>query len=235
MILSHAPDKAIPKFHALLGQFRKLGVVALITDNAGRVLDSNLLAKAMRRQQVLFCNDFCLNQVEPLPASGKLIVYKDSEQRARSATVVSTRINERGDHLILFIEPQLDPIQALGFIIYDASQQDCYWSQRASLMHGERIYQAKQPITQFLRWYAPAQRDRLLYAILQCEQSHCPQQVSLDIAYSRQRIRYLWLTLPIQGKPITCAFIRTLPTGNTTRSKSSAVASTMTSINKLLV
>lgn len=201
-------------YSALLNRLANVDVAALIMDQAGRVYQWNSLSLPFRQSgHGSHWQDFCLNHDSHLPSSGAPVVYWNTARKATAARLVTTALHESGYILALFIDHEdiVDSSSQLGFVIYAPYLKQCFWSEYAASLHDEQApYYHRQTIKQFLQWYAPHQRDRLLYALLECEQSHQPQQVTLRVAHSGKRLRYLWVTLPINGKPLTCAFVRSV-------------------------
>ncbi|MCO4320100.1 hypothetical protein [Aliidiomarina quisquiliarum] len=199
-------------YSALLNRLAEVKVAALIMDQAGRVYQWNSLSIPFRQSgQGSHWQDFCLNHDTHLPRSGATVVYWNTTRKATAARLITTALQESGFTLALFIDHEEinNPIDKLGFVMYAPCLKQCYWSEYAAELHDEQApYYHRQSMQQFLQWYTPHQRDRLLYALLECEQTHQPQQVTLRVAHSGKRLRYLWVTLPINGKPLTCAFVR---------------------------
>lgn len=203
-----------PNYTALLSRLASVNVAALIMDHTGRVYQWNALSVPFRQSGAnSHWQDFCFNHDTQLPLSGAPVVYWNAERKATAARLITTALHESGFTLALFLDQDECSSQQgkLGFVIYEPYLKQCFWSEYAAALHDEYApYFNCQKLKQFLQWYAPHQRDRLLYAILECEQTHLPQQVTLRVAHSNKRLRYLWLTLPINGKPLTCAFIRSV-------------------------
>lgn len=205
------------RYSALLHTLAEECLPAFILNQNGIVLAKNAQCERVKTTtQKSYWHDFCINQpefqAEPLPHAGQSIAYLNNAREVQVGTLLMTKLDADGHHIFAFIIPiQHQSEEPLGFMIFEAQKQLCFWSEQASEIHDESPrYGTKQNLHQFLSWYEPCQRDRLLYAMLQCEKTHTPQQVTLKIAHSQQKIRYLWLTLPIQGKPLTCAFVRAL-------------------------
>ncbi|RTE87529.1 MULTISPECIES: hypothetical protein [Gammaproteobacteria] len=203
------------RYNALLRTLEDECLPAFILSQKGFVLAVNNQCERVRTTPTRTCwHDYCLNQPDfeskALPHKGQSIAYLNTAREVQVGTLLMTKLDAGGHHIFAFIIPiQHDQDEPLGFMIFEAQKQLCFWSDQASELHDESPrYGTKQNLQQFLSWYEPCQRDRLLYAMLQCEKTHVPQQVTLKIAHSKQKIRYLWLTLPIQDKPLTCAFIR---------------------------
>lgn len=199
-------------YHAFLNYLAAADVAALIMDNQGRVLAHNPLSQAVRLHKgQRHWQDHCLNSQGPRPHSGQTVVYWHPKYKATAARLVTTKLQDSGLVLALFLNAEdISSIQQqLGFVLYYPQDNACYWSDYAASLHEESApYYSKLSMQHFLQWYVPHQRDRLLYAMLECERAHKAQQVTLRIAHSGRWVRYLWLTLPINGKPLTCAFIR---------------------------
>jgi len=199
-------------YHAFLSYLAAADVAALIMDSQGRVLAHNPLSQPVRQQPGLqYWQDHCLNYHEKPPVSGQTVVYWHPVYKATTARLVRTKLQDSGLILALFLNTEDICLtqQQLGFVLYHPQANACYWSLKAARLHGESAtHYNKLSMQHFLQWYAPHQRDRLLYAILECENTHKAQQVTLQIAHSGKWLRYLWLTIPINDKPLTCAFIR---------------------------
>ncbi len=205
-------------YTALLNRLAKVNVAALIMDQAGRVYQWNALSIPFRQSrgqtsQHSHWQDFCFNHDSQIPTSGAPVVYWNTAHKATTATLVTTTLQASSYILALFInfeEPETCH-NKLGFVLYAPCSHQCFWSEYAAELHDESApYYSRQHIKQLLQWYHPHQRDRLLYALLECESTHQPQQVTLAVAHSGKQLRYLWMTLPINGKPLTCAFIRSV-------------------------
>ncbi|HLV47981.1 MAG TPA: hypothetical protein VKY35_02850 [Aliidiomarina sp.] len=201
-------------YTALLNCFAEADVAALIMDEKGRVYQWNTLSIPLRHtSQHSHWQDFCFNHDKQIPKSGEPVVYWHANRKVTAAKLIRTKLQDSGLILALFINCEdidLQP-EKLGFVLYAPHLKQCFWSEFAAELHDEQApYYSRQSVSQFLQWYAPHQRDRLLYALLECERSHLPQQVTLRVAHSEKQIRYLWMTLPINGKPLTCAFIRSI-------------------------
>lgn len=220
-------------YHGLLNHLVKANIAALIMDKNGRVHHYNQLCTPFQtKEQPLYWKDFCLNGQQQWPQAGDYAFYWPSVGQTSMAQIALTVLHDSGLCLVLFLTlakqqrptsaftsraalaARLTP-QTLGFILYAPYLKHCFWSEQAAALHDEQApYYSRLTLSQLLKWYPYAQRDRLLYALLECERSQTPQQVSLPIAHSNKLIRYLWLSLPINGKPLTCAFIR--PVGKVT-------------------
>ncbi|CUS48673.1 MAG: protein of unknown function DUF1314 [Idiomarinaceae bacterium HL-53] len=203
------------RYQMLLKTLEEEQLPAFILNEQGYVVDTNAHCELVRhhKNEPLW-HDYCLNQPElsakPLPHAGQSVAYLNQQREVQVGTLLMTQLDDRAQRIFAFIIPlQHETATPLGFMIFEAQQQLCYWSEQTSELHDEAPqYGTRQNLHQFLKWYEPRQRDRLLYAMFTCEQTHLPQQVTLNIAHSKKRIRYLWMTLPIQGKSLTCAFIR---------------------------
>lgn len=199
-------------YHAFLSYLAAADVAALIMDQQGQVLAHNAISQAVRsRKGKHRWQDYCLNYHGTPPTSGQTVVYWHSKYKATTARLIKTKLQDSGLVLALFLNADdiASTQQDFGFVLYHPSQNACFWSDYAATLHDECApYYHKQSMQHYLQWYLPHQRDRLLYAILECERTHKAQQVTLRIAHSGKWIRYLWMTLPVNGKPLTCAFIR---------------------------
>jgi|SRR5690554_1595321 len=198
---------------ALLTQLQQQHIPALILTPKGEVLHTNQLITAVTTEAKHW-RHFCLNygteQPRGLPADKSVFVYCDPRHNIRTAFAMRIPLPQSSCSLLLLVEPQALQFGSMGFVIFDPTEQCCYWSEKASRQHGELHYRRVQDLPNFLHWYHPAQRDRLLYVMLHITPQSPPQQVTLTVAHSGQRVRYLWLPLQMQGKYFVCAFVRSL-------------------------
>ncbi|MCC5855351.1 MAG: hypothetical protein JJU10_06675 [Idiomarina sp.] len=202
-----------PAYTGLLNTLARASIAALLIDGQGRVTQWNACCKPRYPERSEKCwADFCFHAKSRFPEHGSAAILLSEQEHVRAGYVIITRLLEQppGILLVMHVEQLWADNDRLGFVIYHAETQRCFWSAHAAELHEEGEEQSRFHVREFLQWYEPAQRDRLLYAMMACEETQQPQQVSLRIAHSGKRIRYLWLTLPVNGKPLTCGFIRAL-------------------------